>query len=505
MRLPATPPLDFSWPAEFGSRWQRLASQAAEKAGSAGEGDFFQRVKQELLQKLAQRDFQGLAETLNSRSGARACTRLWLENESFRKALCRPKALELLAKAHQPRLSRLTLSNLCELYLVEYDHLPGDVRDVLSQIITRQCELIPAREDQDSGNIWQVARRYPWLFSDSGPRKLVESVIDTGRELEETLRRLGLAAYVGGRYGEVCRALYYLNVLRELPYGATDPVMDELLKASVHDAPYQGDELIGHAVLQIIIDRVDSEVPEPWRNFVLNIAGDPRVASASASYRKWWQALGATRTEKVRGWLSKLDLRLFLQAVEQFGIQMGKDDLQRMYPARKRFLEGLLNEKLIRNTRLMLGWQAERVIKSILGEDSGVSYALLEGGGLNDKAIIYIDCGHFFLLEGSHNFKLWIYLAKPDELLTNYNKTSFNHSDLTRVVPGKYQREYPGLPHVGIQHSGTWQRRVFEFLGDNGIGLDIEKFMLPGEYSDYIQSYGIPFVDSGGGRNRRRS
>ncbi|MEN1354777.1 EH signature domain-containing protein, partial [Pseudomonas aeruginosa] len=115
-------------------------------------------------------------------------------------------------------------------------------------------------------------------------------------------------------------------------------------------------------------------------------AGDPRISRNSPNYREWWQFLGEERVQKVRGWLSKEDLRLFLQAVEQFGIETQNDDLQRMFPARKQFLEGLFKLKLIRNTRLLLGGRAQHSVKRILGKDVQTSLASMDGQ-MNDKAV----------------------------------------------------------------------------------------------------------------------
>ena len=493
MRLPSAPELTFSWPDSSMRVWGRLTQDATEKAARAGEGRHLQDVKAWLLKMLREDNFSGLGGVLKTRAGARACTRLWLEDRRFRSVTCKQAALKVIEQAHRPRLSRLTLSNLCELYLVEFDNLELELRSELSRLITQHCERIPSRDDRNVDNVWRVAKDYPWVFSENGPRRLVDKVVNDGRELESEFRRLGLTAYLGGRYGDVCRALYYLKALEELPYGETSPVMEELRKPSVHDAPYEDGTLIGHAALEIIIDRVEGEVPEAWQNFVLDIAGDPRVASASARYRKWWQALGQSRIEKVRGWLSKLDLKLFLDAVEEYGFEAGDHALQRMFPARKRFLEGLLKESLVAGTRLMLGWQAERIIKRILGENSGLNYAKLTGG-MADKAVIYIDCGRFHLVEGSHNFKLWIYLAKPGNLPTDYTKTEFSHSDLTKLVPRRYAEENDSLRYLDVPHHGVWQRRVFEFLGDHGIGLPIETFLLPEDYKEYLSRFGLPYV-----------
>src|SRR5690606_33067965 len=114
---------------------------------------------------------------------------------------------------------------------------------------------------------------------------------------------------------------------------------EELQKQSVAKAPFEGTRRIGHVALEILIDRSGQEASEAWQEFIINLAGDPRIASSALNYREWWQPLGEERIQKVRGWLSKEDLRLFLRAVEQYGIEAQNDELQRMFPARKIFLE----------------------------------------------------------------------------------------------------------------------------------------------------------------------
>ncbi len=89
-----------------------------------------------------------------------------------------------------------------------------------------------------------------------------------------------------------CRAHFYLETLRNLPLGAADPVLDELLKPSVAKAPFEGTRRIGHVALEILIDRAGQEPGDVWQNLILNLAGDPRISSTAANYREWWQPLG---------------------------------------------------------------------------------------------------------------------------------------------------------------------------------------------------------------------
>ncbi|WP_217898183.1 EH signature domain-containing protein [Zobellella denitrificans] len=109
--------------------------------------------------------------------------------------------------------------------------------------------------------------------------------------------------------------------------------------------------------------------------------------------------------------------------------------------------------------------------------------------------MIYLDCGDFHLIEGSHSFKIWVYLASPDNNLRSYEHNNFTHHQLTSSIPQKYRQHYPGLPHDAIVHQPhTWQNKVFVFLANNGIGLDIEQLLDERDYNIQLRRYGIPVV-----------
>lgn len=112
---------------------------------------------------------------------------------------------------------------------------------------------------------------------------------------------------------------------------------------------------------------------------------------------------------------------------------------------------------------------------------------------MSDKAVIYLDCGDFHLVEGSHSFKIWVYLAAPGEALRSYERSSFTHSDLTSAIPAAYANRYPGLPYDAFVHSPhTWQNKVFNFLAENGIALDIEQLLSRDDYRLQLQRFGLP-------------
>jgi len=481
-------------------RWTVLAKKAATMETEAGNNDAFERMLAVLRGMANSGRFDGLPELLRRRITARALSWLWLNDEVIGSRLLNTRLLAALLDAQQPRLTRMTLQQLAQLYFRRFDRLDEKegVRELLERSLLQQLDLIPPSKIQTSraDPLVTLKREGHWLLGLDGPRHLAERVRQGGRELGETFMELGLHGFDDGRYGDICRAHFYLETLRHLPPGESDPVLDELLKPAVAKAPFEGARRIGHVALEILIDRAGQEAGEVWQNFILNLAGDPRISSSAVNFREWWQPLGEERIQKVRGWLSKEDLRLFLQAVEQYGLETANTEMQRMFPARKRFLEGLFKLKLIRNTRLLLGGKAQQSVKRILGKDVKTSFARMDGQ-MTDKAVIYLDCGDFHLVEGSHSFKIWVYLAAPGDALRAYERNTFSHYDLTTTVPGTYKKLYPGLPYDAFVHTPyTWQNKVFTFLAENGIAIDVEQLLSPEDYRLQLRKFGIPAVSA---------
>ncbi|WP_349568465.1 EH signature domain-containing protein [Azotobacter salinestris] len=503
MRLPPIDNRPAEWPQPVIDSWQDLTEQAKQMEAQMGESDAFERTLATFRDMVSTGRFDGLRPLLQRRLAARALTWLWLNDQVCGPRLLNVRMLDTLLEAQHPRLTRLTLVQLIQLYFRFFDQL--DEHDKHSEV--GLCERLQAHLLEQLRRIPEQRHPFPrkdvlsvlkadgaWLLDLDGPLNLVRQVRQQGTELAQAFSDHGLEGFDTGRYGDICRAHYYLETLRGLPLGEWHEVLDELLKPSVSKAPYEGGKRIGHAALEIMIDRVADDPGDAWQNFILTLAGDPRIASTASNYRQWWQPLGEARIAKVRGWLCKLDLRLFLQALEEYGKETRNNDLMRMFPARKKFLEGLEEQKLIRYSRLLLGNQALHTVKKLLDQSLQSSYALMDGS-MSDKAVIYLNCGDFHLVEGSHNFRIWAYLAEPGKSLMNYDKTTFSHYDLIHGLPAIYHKLYPALPYEAVTHNGNWQGKVIGFLANQGIGLDIEKLFTPEDYRAFLLCEGIPYIN----------
>nr|WP_232348814.1 EH signature domain-containing protein [Neptunomonas qingdaonensis] len=495
------PPLCFQFRTLGLSGWQSLISDTRIIQDQVGHSDVFLRICEELKKLDLHASSIRLETLLKSRVAARAITFLWLEDDQFREKSLKAGVIDILINAQQPRLGRVPLLNLIQLYFQFFDQLEpennsskiGVLKAFERQLRTQFSKLPEPKTDEKIDFLHTLKKEGYWILALDGPKALVQRALNEHKELDEIFTFFCISGFDGGRYGDVCRAHYYLDVLRTLPVGSVHEVFSELLKPRVCRAPFEGSRRIGHAALEILIDRVAEDPGSAWQDFIINMAGDPRIASSAPNFRQWWLPLGESRIEKVRSWLSKEDLKLFLQAVEQYGVVTGKDDLQRMFPARKLFLEGLYKLKIIRSTRLMLGKTAAGIVKRILGDELKTSYVKLDGV-LADKAIIYLDCGDFFLIEGSHSFRLWAYLAQPSDLLTSYDIKLLTYGELIHRIPQDYSNKYPGLPFIDVVHNSSWQRKVIDFLASNGIGLDIEELLSSKDYKYYISAFGYPTV-----------
>ena len=498
MRLPNVKYAFSTWNLPYNKEWTELTVKASEIAGEAGKNDAFGEMLNQLRNMARTGSFGDLLGMLKRRLTARALSWFWLSDDIYAQRLLNPKLLLALTQAQQPRLTRITLQQLLQLYFRKFDLLDqhNGFRAALEQVLLEQLEKVPEPRIRSlrPNPLTSLKVAGNKLLSLDGPRRLSEDTRASGRELNSIFAELGLQGLDDGRYADICRAHFYLDTLKNLPFDEWSPVMDELLKHSVNKVPFEGNRCIGHAALEILIDRVAQEPSEAWQNFVINLAGDPRIASSSENYRQWWLPLGESRIQKVRGWLSKEDLRLFLKAVEQYGKLTNNFELMRMFPARKTFLEGLFKLKLIRNTRLLLGNSAQQIVKDILGNEVKTSFAHMDGV-MNEKAVIYLDCGDFFLIEGSHSFKFWVYLAPPSDSLTSYEVNRFSHHELTIKIPSLYKRNYNNLPSASIVHTpNSWQNKVFNFLAENGIGLDIEQLLNPDDYQNQLRRFGLPAI-----------
>ncbi len=375
--------------------------------------------------------------------------------------------------AIKPRPGSLLVESLYSHYLKVYDELE-DLQSVEAWL--RQAKTIRGELDENTAKI----------LSGAGPKWLAESSHEQQVDFDVQVSRVGLGSYLSGRFLATAKNIYYLETLRTLRPDENHDILHEVQKPEVYSSLYENGTLLGHEILKILISRADvSQIPEQWMNVIMAIAGDPRVSRQSERFVRWWSHIPEELIAKVRGWLSKLDLKLFLEALKNFSDESKDLDLARMYPSRKKFLEGLLQQKLVTGTRLFLTYDAKRYLEKNYKKEHLPSFSMVEG----DKSIIYISLPGVHVVEGTHMCKFWIYkFLSESAAVLNYNKSRFTYRELTAGMNESMIRQRVGGRLAEVTHNGSWQAKVAVELNKAGVEFDPEVLLMRDDYMKYRDS-----------------
>jgi hypothetical protein len=501
MRLPSMPSGSAQWPVGMVAHWSEITKRVAAADGRAGKSTAYDNAKRALELAIDRNNKAAFEAALSRpRPATRALIDIWLESPERRKKSLSPGALQWLAQ-RTPRISRLAANSLLILYFREFDQLGvadggSELRVLVENALKVQLARYPLGAGASTGNALETLRSTKFTqLSLDGPRLLADDAHKRGQELRPYLEHLGLMPLISGRYDQALRGHYFLKTLQALPIGENHPVLAELSKPEAHTAPFDDRKRIGHRAVEMLIDRSTDDPGPIWREFIMGICGDPRIARTSTKYQSWWRLIGTERADRVQSWLSRQDVQAFIDAITAYGEESNKADLQRMFPLRKKILEGLLEGGHVRASRLFLGAKAKMSVARILDHDLNVPFGALSSE-LSDKALIFLDCKDFYILEGSHSFKLWVYLKPPPgNLLSFERRTPLRHYELTEGLAKKFVDEYGDIPRFSIaHHKGYWEHHFIYFLFENGIEVDVEQLLTPESYQALVSFSGLPVL-----------
>lgn len=456
----------------------RLATELEQIASRAGTQNSafiraYDRFKHELLAGRA------VADILDSKLMVRALV-VALDSE-YGAQLIINQAVVSKIEAIKPRASYLTIEGITQYILARFDEV-GDLGYLCKWVKKQRRRRGMGREPLDEA------------LSPKGAQWLCRRCIEKGTRFTEEYESVGLSEYPQGRFHQLATSLYFLKRLEAIPENKNHELLDEAKSQSVYTGKYDKEHLLGHKILEVLIRRApETDVHDSWLGVVMKIAGDPRVSKTHPNYRRWWWALDASHQNKVIGWLSRLDLRLFLEALKNFGIERGDAELNRMFPSRKVFLEGLLNRNLITGTRLYLSNSAAKYIRSNYREEDLPQFSYVQGGS---RSILHIQLGGAHLIEGSHSCFLWVY-PKLDEtaIVFDYEERSVSYDQLTSGMSDEMYMA--GTPNTAqIRHSPfnyKWQRDAIEELREIGIDVSPSDVLSPVDYRKYKRIYGVNY------------
>ena len=465
-------------------------------AQSAGTGSRRFEEAQQALLAAAQRGEQALYDRLRRPIDIRALSYLLgSEGDKAQQIQLTPQLVNRLTGPRR-QLSTLTLLQLISAWFRRYDlfnHLRG--LQALGSLL--QAQLEQRQNPGRTGTLSLYIEHRALLFSVDAASRLAKHAHAAGN-FETIIEQYGLTTQADSRLVTLARARYYLARLEALPVGADSPLLNKVTQPEIRDAPLDGEgELIGHAVLRSLISRAGANsVSDAWRNTILSIAGDPRVPQSHPKYLKWWSRLEPELIHKVRGWLAGFDLKLFLDALEQYGKDRSDEDLKRMYPARKRFLEGLLKQGLVNNTRLFISRDMKRYLIQAFREEELPAYAIVNDPRYS-RSMIYLDVAGVHILEGSHNRAIYGVprLPKASQIL-DFGTREFHERALGKGLLEQFETEFNGNGGDQLQvthhpENFNWQHKVIQYLQRQGVAFDIEKLFNSQDYRRYKRIHGL--------------
>lgn len=478
----------------FAAANRRLSALAR---GAGRNSERFARTRRNLL-TAARAGTRMLCEQIRDPIDVRAVADI-LDSEDHQDIRLTPELTDHLRRP-RPALTTLTLSLLVSAYCNRHDQLggPGGLAS-LGGLIARQLELRKGR--RGGGALHQLAEHSEMVFQGDAPRLLFEEAKRTGH-LERTVDACGLAPYAQGRLVILTRCRYYIDSLKAIDVGENSPLLAQVSESKVYDARYDGDSLMGHAVLSVLIRRADEHhISDSWRGAILKIAGDPRVSPSHPLYQKWWARIDPKHVEKAKGWLTGFDLKLFLKALEQYGQAEGDLDLLRMYPARKRFLEGLIKQNLVKQSRLFISRSMEYYLKGAYKQKELPAYAIVKN---DQRSMIYLNIDGVHILEGSHNRAMYGVPRLPStSKILDADTNEFDERSLGMGLLEEFLREFMGVHRKPDKtdrnvlmkshrpDSFSWQRTAIQYLKNHGVRINPEYLFSPEDYKAFKRFHGI--------------
>ncbi len=447
----------------------------AKKAGT--DNPKFKAAWSKLLNLLSRDDFEKYR--LENRFDVRALSIALTANSELRRAIRIDKVLLNKVSEILPSGSYLFVESLFQYFLSNFNTLndPDEIGDWLSKERKRKGLFQSAEEK---------------VLCSEGPTFLAKQAIRLNTNFEQQVKNWKLDLYASGDFIKQSQLIYFVQQLQDIPANQPHELLQEVSQESVASSRYDSTDLVGHVALRILIDRAPKQgVDESWQNAVIAIAGDPRVPKSHPRYMKWWSQLTNAQSKKVQGWLSKLDLKLFLEALEDYSKSSRDDDMIRMFPSRKHFLEGMHKAGTIVHTKLYLSKKADRYIRKNYKPEHVPDYSIVEDG---DRSIIYAELTSGHMIEGSHNCQIWFYnnLHETAPVL-QFGRQSERYRNLTIGLSERMYEygceAYDHFPHSPANYS--WQRRSLEVLKGMGVKIRASDVLSENDYSKYKRLYGV--------------
>lgn len=486
---------------DFLEGWDRLVERTAalrKRVAAKGSLGDAREDARNALDLSSDEEFSGLVSA--SATVRRAVLMLWAEDRALAEKTLTPTRFNVVA-GPSVQLSTMGISALLILYLTHFSSMNRWHRGVRAEV---EKALHHHRKWMGRSRLLSDALRTlrdedSQLLSAEGPDLIARRAMRERTPLDTIITELGLAAYRSSEFGAATAMHYFLQRIDSADPQKHHSFLDELRQSeSLRTRMPQDGRLLGHHAVEALAERGnDLGASDHWMDTILAIAGDPRLRHSEA-WTTWWGSISDSARDATIRWLGRRDLQLFLDAYQRFLDSSSLEDARRMFEDRKVFLEGLLGLDLVKETRLFAGDIARQDIRALAGADVLKTITPLAGSRMEAgaTAVIAIDCGHFQLVEGSHNFQLWVYYGARIETLFDRSQAAVPLTFFRKTVPEQgatTTTRGSGTDHQSFRHRGsTWQVNALEFLHRRGVSLPVHALMSQSSFEEYVRLHGTP-------------
>lgn len=473
------------WKRPDTAAWTVLTERAEVLRKRLGRGAGFS-PKLEEARRLLDSAEPETSPLLDRRDMRRAVMTVWSEDRGRAQRTLRAGLLDRVAPADTGRSTLLTLA-LAQIYYEHFDQLDEWDGGLFAHVGARLTQLAQRPDAAELGGVFTALNQHsPVAAGQKAPQRIAHHVITADEHLEPYLERIGLGDYSSGRFMELVRQHTYLARIEAADPQNPPPFLRDLTEPSLYNASSTGSRRFGHLIIVAMARTGITEPHRDWLNTVLDIAGDPR-ARGTEQWNRWWSLVDEAYRRTVLGWLTSQDLTLFLDAVQELGEREGKEDLLRMFPARKTLLKGLHREGRIRETRLLAAKQARRSLRLSLAREIRSEITRVTGTH-PDLSVIYLDCGDFHIVEGSHSFALQIFVGGPPRAFGEWSTAAVDARDLRAPLDSE-RTDQKSLTHYP---NNKWISDTLVFLADHGTYVPPPSVMDDTTYRQVKKDYVLP-------------
>ena len=346
-----------AWSEAQHAAWDAHADRALALSRGPGTGRNFAALVSEARALLRAEDTSAVSARLGNRRFVRALATAWLDDATLARDTMSSDLLKLIGER---RTSRLTTITFTMFFFTHFDRL-DDWRDGLFASLRDLVRTAVASQPIRLGaDVIETLRQYDSLLLElGGPRRLATAMVHDGADMTSWFRSNHMTAYADTRLGRITRDAFYLAQIKAADaskgdHRFLDAVASEVLSRQRTETTDEDGRYFGHQVLSSLTGKPTRHPSTEWLSAVIKIGGDPRSAQTQ-QWKTWWLRVPEENVKRAIGWMRGIDLRAFLDGVDEYARSTSNYAMQRMLERRKRLLIGLYEQDRIEDVRLILG------------------------------------------------------------------------------------------------------------------------------------------------------